>query len=287
MKNILIIFVFFHSNLLFSQLSFKELSGLIKLNDSMYIPYNLYLNKINDTIISGYSVTDKDGAHETKSLIKGTYNSENKILKFNEYDIVYTKSSFDSFDFCFVYFENKIKSFKNLNLLQGDFFGKFQNGNKCLNGTLLLANKVKIEAKVEKVQKKLDKLNYKKFVEKKPVKIDSIKLKNINANENLNIFIKSKFVTISVFDSGKIDNDRVDLFVNNKLLLENYTIKKEKKSIPLSIKNKDTNVKVVALNEGTSAPNTVKIIIEGDGIYAETRTTLKTGESAKLTLTKK
>lgn len=261
MKLILILFVFFQSIYSFSQLNYKELTGVVRINDSLFIPYEVYLKKDNVNEITGYSITDKNGAHETKSAIKGIYDPSEGILKFNEFDILYTKSSFNTFDFCYIHFEAKAKNFEKLKMLTGNFYGKYDNGTKCIDGKLILADKSKIEAKQKKIKRKLNKTKYKKTIEVVQSEIDSIQLKNIVANEALTIFVKSKNFMLSIYDSGKIDDDRINLFIDGKLILEDYSIKKEKKEIPLQLLNAKTSVKVVALNEGTSAPNTVKIEI--------------------------
>lgn len=287
MKLLCVFFVFFQLNYLYSQLNYKELSGVIRINDSLYIPYEVYLKKGSTNKISGYSITDKNGSHETKSNIKGIYNAENNILKFEEYDIVYTKSSFNTFDFCFIHFEEKVINFEKFKALKGDFYGKFTNGATCINGKLLLADKSKLEAKKQKVQKKLKKAALKKNSKIKNSEVDSIKLNNVVANEALNVFMKSTNCKLYIYDSGKIDNDRINLYVDDQLILEDFAIEKGKKEIPLTIKNKKTTIKVLALNEGTSAPNTVKIEIKAMGQFLETRTLLKTQESASLVLIRK
>lgn len=287
MKLLCVFFVFFQFNCLYSQLNYKELSGVIRINDSLYIPYEVYLNKGTTNEISGYSITDKDGSHETKSNIKGVYDVDNKILKFEEYDIVYTKSSFNTFDFCFVHFEEKVANFEKFKALNGDFYGKFTNGATCINGKLILADKNKLEAKKQKMQKRLDKITSRQKLKVKKVEVDSIKLNNVIANEELNVFMKSDDCKLYVYDSGKIDDDRINLYIDGQLVLEDFSIQKEKKEIPLKILNKKTTIKVVALNEGTSVPNTVKIEIKGAGQFLETRTMLKTKETASLVLIRK
>ncbi len=287
MRLFLLVFIFLHSTFLFGQLSFREFSGVITINDSLFISYDLYLSKTTENKISGFSVTDKDGPHETKSSIEGTYSPKEGLLVFNEFDILYTKSPFDSFDFCFIHFNGAIKNFEKSKMVKGDFLGKYANGKKCIDGVLLLADKNKIDTKIKKLDRRFNISKHKQLVEKAQPKIDSMKLEAIVANEDLNIFVKSKVFTIAVFDSGKIDGDRINLFVDDVLVLENYAIKKERKEIPITLVKAKTSVKVIALNEGTSAPNTVKIEIKGKNQFMETKTSLKVGESAKLSLIKR
>ena len=72
-----------------------EFYGALKLNgnDKTIITYRLVFTEQNGKI-SGYSVTDLDGAHETKNVISGTYDKSKKQFSFQEKEILYTKSKF-------------------------------------------------------------------------------------------------------------------------------------------------------------------------------------------------
>ena len=78
--------------------NFQEYLGILKLNDSSLISYQLNLTEI-DGIISGFSVTDLGGNHETKSNITGSYNKDLDLLSFREVGIIYTKSTISDYDF--------------------------------------------------------------------------------------------------------------------------------------------------------------------------------------------
>ncbi len=280
MKLILFILIF-SCNSLIAQFLSKEFSGVVKLNDSSFIPYKIELISTDNLLITGVSITDEGGEHETKSKISGSYNSKTHILKFEEYDIVYSKSPFEELDFCFVHFESEIQNFNKLKVIKGPFLGKYVDGTSCINGDLMLAD----AKKIEKLKEKFDKPKFQKKIKSK--KIDSIQLAPITNGEDLNVFVKSKIFKLSIFDSGKIDNDLINLYIDNKLILENYSIEKEKKIIPLILNKKRMSIKVVAVNEGTSPPNTVKIEIESPTDFISTKTALKVNEEAVLSLINK
>ena len=84
-------FVFILTLLLFSEVIYaqneQEYLGIIKLNDSSFISYRLNLLE-NNNLISGYSITDIGGDHETKSNITGEFNDETNILSFKEVGII-------------------------------------------------------------------------------------------------------------------------------------------------------------------------------------------------------
>jgi len=289
-KNInmrLIVLFIFSCQIFYSQSELKDLRGTLKLNDTAFIPFKLSILKNHLNEIEGYSLTDENGPHETKSYVKGTHDEKSGVLKFYEYGIVYSKSPYDELDFCFVHFEGKMKDFYKSKKIMGNFQGKYDNGSKCIDGEIILLDEGTVNDKIEKFKKKFNKPRFQKNIAKRLPKIDSIQLKPITTDEDLNVFVNSKKLVISIYDSGKVDDDRINLFVDDKLILKDYSIVKERKEIPLEIKRKRISVKVVALNEGTSSPNTVKIEVRSNNDFISTKTTLKTNESASLSLVRK
>ncbi len=282
MKFLQLFLIIFNFYFVYSQSIPKEFSGVVKINDSLFIPYNLSLNRVNETEIIGYSITDKGGAHETKSNVTGYFDEEKGVLKFNEFDIVYTKSPYDQFDFCFVNFEGSMKNFKNAKALKGAFAGRYVSGAKCIDGELLLVD----QQKIEKIKKRFDKPKVRKLLEKSK-KIDTVSLAPITKNETVNVFVKSSVLMVSIYDSGKEDNDKIDLYLDDKLILDDYVITREKKQIPIQITKKFASLKVEALNVGTSPPNTVKIEVYSPNDYIATKTSLNKGETAVLSFVKK
>lgn len=263
--------------------------GVIKLNDTSFISYKLAFEEI-DGRIEGYSITDAGGPHETKSNIKGRYDAEEKRLVLNEYDIVYTKSPIDELDFCLVNFSGKLKALKKGKPFSGDFKGVYTDGTSCLDGQIIMTPLAKVEKRAEKADKLIQKS--KKFSKKikenvsVATALDTLSMSVVKKDENLNVFAKTNEVIISVYDAGKVDNDRINLYVDGKLVLEDYAIAKAKKEIPITLLQQHVVVRVEAINEGTSAPNTVKVEIKDGSRLISTRTSLKTGDQASLTLVK-
>ncbi|MFC4635297.1 hypothetical protein ACFO3O_15410 [Dokdonia ponticola] len=292
MRNLLLVSfltLFFFPTSAFSQQPMYEYIGVIKLSDSAFISYRLAFEEV-DGRIEGYSLTDMGGKHETKSNIKGRYDETEKILSFQEYDIVYTKSPLEELDMymCLVSFEGKLRNLKKNKAFSGDFKGVSAEGNACPEGMIIVSNAQKADKRIEKFDKKVQKS--KKISQEVKDKIsmrraiDTLTMSVVKKDENLNVFTKTKNVIISIYDAGKVDDDRINLYIDGKLILENYAILREKKEIPITISKESTTVKVTALNVGDSAPNTVKVeILDGSNLIT-TRTSLNTNESAVLTL---
>lgn len=88
-------------------------------------------------------------------------------------------------------------------------------------------------------------------------------------------------VTISVRDHASVDGDRIDLFVNGNKVLSNYTLTSSSYGVAVKLNSGENSVEVVALNEGSSSPNTVEVsvsnVVKGNPVQVSTG--LKTGQS--------
>lgn len=270
-----------------------EFFGAIKLNgnDKTLITYRIVFEEKNGKI-TGYSITDLDGSHETKNTIEGTYDKKQKILTFQEKDILYTKSKFAQSSFCFVNFSGKVKLVDNNSKIDGNFKGLYKNKTKCIDGVVNLVGSSKIYNLASKVNKKIQKSN--KIDDQIKIKsnplaiLDSLKINKLSKDQNLNVFWESKRIKIEIFDAGKEDGDIINIYHNGKLILENYKVKNEKKiiSIPLDL-SIENEFKIFAINEGSILPNTAKIILIDEKRTFELLTSFKKNESASITLIKK
>ncbi|PTX45271.1 hypothetical protein C8P64_1265 [Christiangramia gaetbulicola] len=267
-----------------------EYMGTIKLNDTSFISYKVAFELKKDSI-SGYSITDLGGAHETKSNLKGNYNSNTKELNFEEADIIYTKSPITQNDFCFVHFTGRVKDIHDIEEIDGKFQGLYTDGKKCLDGEIRMVSIEKIMKKAEKVDRKIQRTGRIDDETKKNISVkktlDTLSMNIIASNENLNILTSDQKVELTIYDAGKEDDDRIDLFINGEKVLNNYTVTKKHKIIHIDLNQEQTSIEVVALNVGTSAPNTVKIHFKDTRNYVTTLTNLKEGERAGVTIVRR
>lgn len=267
-----------------------EFFGVIKLNDTSFISYKVLFDRVNDSI-QGYSLTDFAGKHETKSNIRGFYDEDEKLLSFNEYDIVYTKSNVVQKDFCFVNFEGKVRNLDKVKAFSGDFKGLYADGASCLDGMIIVNSGEQIKKRVEKIDKVIQRS--KKFSDsvKQNIKVarvlDTLTRNIIAKDENLNIFTRDEKIKLSIYDAGKVDGDIINLYVDDKPVLENYTVLHEKKYLEFNLEKEQTQIRVEAVSEGTSAPNTVRLEVEDSRNFVRTITNLKEGEKAQMTIVKK
>ncbi len=268
----------------------SDFMGVIKLNDTSYISYKIAFEIHNDSV-SGYSITDMGGKHETKSNLLGSYNEDTREFNFYESNIIYTKSPIIEDDFCFVHFKGRVRDIRDVEEIEGEFTGLYTDGQSCLDGAIKMVSIEKIKKKAEKIDKKIQKIKRVDEEIKKKVSvaktIDTLSMNIIAQNENLNILTKDPKVEFIIFDAGKEDDDRIDLVINGKKVLENYTVTKEKKIMTIPLEKQQTKIEVIALNVGSSAPNTVKLEFQDSRNFVTTITNLDEGEQASVTLVRR
>ena len=285
MKHILLVaFFLIGINKLISQ-NEKEYYGFIKLNDSSVITYSVNFIEKNGKI-SGYSLTDLGGLHESKSNIKGKYNENEKTLTFNEYDIVYTKSPITQDDFCFVNFKGKNINLKKNQKFKGEFKGLFSDKTQCINGEIYLSPVEKIEKQMKKANKVIQRTNRiaDSLKEKaNPLKImDTLKMNVLRKSETLSVFSKFKTIRLEIYDGGQEDGDKIDVLNNGELILKDYEIISKRKPISILLAKAKTSIVLKAKNVGSMSTNTavLEFFIGDQKIRALTN--LKAGEATQI-----
>lgn len=284
-------FLLLFSNFISGQSNY-EFFGIVKLNGDAknMISYRINFQEKNGKI-NGYSITDLDGEHETKNVITGTYDSKTKTLNFKENEILYTKSSFSQSSFCFINYTGKIKLVNKNSKLEGDFKGMFKNKKNCINGTLTLIGSEKIYDKLNLITKKIEKskkIDEKTKKEVNPIQfMDDLKVNKLTKNQNMSVVWEDKNIKIEIFDAGKEDGDKINLYNGTKLILSNYEITNKKKIIAIELDKDNLEFTIEAVSEGTIAPNTAKVILLDKNRSFELMTNLSKGEKAKITFIKK
>jgi len=259
--------------------------GFIKLNDSSVIPYEIEF-KIEAGVLKGFSLTDFGGPHETRSKLKGSYDPYKKEIRFNEYDIVYTKSNITQEDFCFIYFdpvrfnENRTSHFK------GEFHGFFNDGEACINGEIYLNSSEKVQRRVEKVKRLIKKS--KKVDDSIKAKAENLRILNkeksnvLLNNQITTLYAKEDHVILKLFDGGKEDGDIISIDVNNKRQLSNFKVAKIAKFLRIPIHGKKVDIKITSISTGKIDTNTAVIDVNNGENDFRAITNLQQGQSTIL-----
>ena len=241
-----LIFIF----LLLTEICIGEIDSLnyigILTTNNQIINFNIVFVEENG-IISGYSITNKGLKDETKSIISGVYYRKNKTYQIQETKILYTKSEEDLNSFCYINMNLKTKGRFGKKRLEGEFEGNFLDSTQCASGKIAMVEKKKIEKKVKKINKIIGK-NNKEF-----------ETQIITDTTNTTINWKNNIIELLIWDFGYEDGDRIEIKINNEIILNNYETKKKKKKIRYYLKDGENIIKIKALNLGNNPPNTSKI----------------------------
>jgi hypothetical protein len=277
------------NNISFSQENY-DFIGVIQLPDNSIISYRVFFTETKGDI-NGFSVTDLQGNHETKSIISGKFDKENYKLTFEESEIIYTKSDELTSDFCFIHFNGKLKLNNSKALIEGSFEGLYNDGVKCTNGSIKLVGEDALYKKANKLSKKINKTNRIPDSIKSsfsPVKmINNLKMNTLKSNNNINVYTTSENYSIKLWDAGKEDGDKIFLYLNGKILMSKYEVVKQVKEIDIKLVKGVNVLKIVAYNNGLIAPNTAKIVITDGVLKHDLSTNLSKGEFAKITIIRK
>jgi hypothetical protein len=234
--------------------------GNMKISKKTSYKYNLRFVISSDNKVIGYSLSDPGGVSETKTKIFGTFDSTKMVLTFEEKDVLRSKVDTKKSDLCFVKAKLKLKKTKILEQLSGSFSAYEMGGKEaCASGQIKLINTN--TAKV--ILKKMNSIDEEKEPEDVDVSQYKEKVTKISDNKGAEFLVTGKKVKISLWDNGQVDGDKINILLNDKIILENYIVTTKVKVIEITLLDIEKNaIKVVAINEGTLPPNTAAIKIE-------------------------
>jgi len=279
---ICVIYIFFISPLYGQGNKNFEFIGALQMQEGVVISYKINFKELQGGEIEGTSFTDIYGDNATRSKIVGKYSAKGNSISFHETENISTKSISDVNEFCFVIVENaKIKTLKGKKIIQGTFTGKFNNKQNCSEGNIYLVSSDQIEMGYDKlVNSQMVKSNdsLKLVAEKYNALIKTSKETKLHANENLKLMWSSEEIIFDVWDGLNIDNDKISIIINEKIILENFVIGREKKRLVFPFHEDSCIIKIIAVNEGEIAPNTVNIILIDKETTTPVLTSLEKGE---------
>ena len=250
----LVIFLFLTiNNNTFSQNRYDYLGTIILENNT---PISFSLNLIEkDGIVNGYSLTNLGLKDETKSEVSGLYFKSNKSFQLQETQIISTKSEAAINTFCYIKMTLFLKGMLNNKRLEGTFTGNFLDSIECAKGKVILIQKEKLEKKINKVKKKINKEIKKEDIDTNHI----LETKILRDNNDLTINWKNKRLTLYIWDANQEDGDEIQLQINNDIILKQYETKNKKKKIKYKLRKGENIIKLTAISEGKSPPNTGRI----------------------------
>jgi len=277
-KSLLILFLLFLNSSSYAQDNDYNFIGFINIDNHTFLPYQVVLN---DSLgaIQGYSIADSFGPDETKSYISGSIIQG--VINFKERDVIYTKSDVIVDDFCFLEVEAKIIKKKNQNKLSGNFKAYYSDSSLCISGTLELVDSLSLFKKNERLIRRVQ-----KKVEKKIKELNDKELLILDGESSMELISRSDDIIISIWDNGRVDNDKVSVFHNGNCLLKNYAITKGVKTLSIQLVKGENLIEVQAMNKGLYPPNSARIKLEDDKKVYQVNTVLNVGQSARIIIYK-
>lgn len=268
--------------------SYDFVGGLL-LNGSNeeFVSYKINFTEENG-LIKGFSITDLGGDHETKNSLIGKYDKAKKTLTFREDAIIYTKSTLKKTAFCYVNYSGKMSLNASNPKINDIFKGLYKNDTKCIDGKIQMIGSKKIMQLATKINNKIQKskkIDAKTKEKVNPLRtLDSLSLNILKESKNLQMFTKDKQISFDISDQGAEDGDMITIYVDGKIILENYTVVKKNKIIDIPIVNKTTVIEVEAINEGDYAPNTSNVVVKDSNNTLKTITKLSKGKKTMITI---
>ena len=280
MRYLLLIVIFFVSTIIYSQNTFSYLGTLILTNNT-HISFSLELQEDNG-IVNGYSITNINTPEETKSEISGLYFKKDKSFQLQETQILQTKSESALNTFCYINMSLKLKGKFGSKRLQGTFTGNFLDSIGCANGKIILMEKTKLDDKIEKIKKKLEKKYNEEHQDTLLVKRTQI----LKDGDNFTIKWESNKLGLFIWDANIEDGDKIQLTINGNIVLDNFETTNKRKKIKYKLADGENIIKIKATNLGVSPPNTSRIELVDNKTKYPIITQLELGKTAVIKIIK-
>ena len=278
MRFIIIYLILFSSHPVFSQTPLNYLGTLV-LNNNTAISFKLVLTE-EKGIVNGFSITNIGTKDETKSEIKGLYFKSDRSFQLKEMQILSTNSDAPLNTFCYINMQLSFRGKLSKKHLEGDFTGNFLDGSECASGKIIMIEEDRINKKIQKIKQKIEKKYYKNDTNL----IQQTKI--LKDGDNLSVKWESNKITLFIWDANKEDGDKIQLKINNEIILDEFETKNKRKKIKSKLKKGENIIEIRATNIGRSPPNTSRIELVDNKIKYPIMMQLKTNKSAVIRIIK-
>lgn len=246
-----------------------ELTGAIIIGKTEMMSYRIVYSINSKNEISGYSIADLGGDLETKSRISGMYNPAKKALRFEETAILSTKAKLSASDFCLMSVNGKFERKAGKNVFTGNFVSKSGNDKLvCESGTIILTTTKEIYKAAAKASQAIDKLPATDSLTREiKARLNPLKgvekVKTLTSGNSEEYTLSDDVVQFDIFDDKLEDGDVISILKNNTTILNQLKTTNKVQSFRFVVRadEKAATFTIVANNEGTSPPNTVKIVM--------------------------
>ncbi|MES2704248.1 MAG: hypothetical protein V4649_16525 [Bacteroidota bacterium] len=279
--------------------------GTAALKDGPTFAYKLQVTD-SEGVLKGYSVTDLMGPGETKTEVRGTFNTAKKQFDFRETKVLWAKAEMRGETLCFFHGSLKVSENHGTTMLTGPFRGLDADGKTlCGSGNITLVATEDIIKKLAELKRKDSVAKVKRIAKKVPAKAipaaitpagDTVanvvepkpvvtvqkptagpEMSAPPPGGTIRVQCPSQYVTLELWDSHTVDGDKIMLMQNNTPLLTDLTITAAHKTVSVDMGSAELTTLVIrALNEGSEPQNTTRIKLQcgGEEHYVDATTTI-------------
>jgi hypothetical protein len=242
--------------------------------------------KDSSGFISGYAYTFQNEKKDVKASIRGFIDREDQTITFRETELIYNHG-FESYaTICLIQSTLHFVEEDRNRVFTGAITSADITNVSCSNGTITITGLETVKDIFENRKPIGDTvIAAKKVIVAKPLKAMKIiydtsltqspKSKTLITTEKITEGVDKMYtwhsdsLVMDIWDGGKIDGDKIDIYINNDLVLKGYIIKKEKKRISVPLTKKVNELTILAVNEGNESPNTADItLFDGNKLYS-------------------
>ena len=255
--------------------------GTLILSNNTPISFKLELTE-KKGVVNGFSITNIGTKDETKSEITGLYFKSDNSFQLQETQILSTKSEAPLNTFCYINMNLSFKGKFGTKRLEGTFIGKFSNDTECARGKVILMEEEKLKKKIEKIEKKIEKNSLETVPDANLVQQTKI----LKDGDDFTINWENDKLKLFIWDANKEDGDKIELKINNKIILADFETKSKRKEIQFKLQKGENIIEIKATNLGTSPPNTSLIELVDSKTKYPIITQLELGKTAIIKIIK-
>ena len=255
--------------------------GTLILSNNTPISFKLELTE-KKGVVNGFSITNIGTKDETKSEITGLYFKSDNSFQLQETQILSTKSEAPLNTFCYINMNLSFKGKFGTKRLEGTFIGKFSNDTECARGKVILMEEEKLKKKIDKIEKKIEKNSLETVPDANLVQETKI----LKDGDDFTINWENDKLKLFIWDASKEDGDKIELKINNKIILADFETKSKRKEIQFKLQKGENIIEIKATNLGTSPPNTSRIELVDSKTKYPIITQLELGKTAIIKIIK-
>lgn len=232
--------------------------------------------------IAGYSYTWQDEKKQVKAAIVGTLDKQEKILSFQETNIVGNTGFESNATICLIKATLRYKhdATSGGKVFSGAITSSDIGNVACATGSISIPYSEEVAAifkanalvqspiikeeitTARKPQKPVKIIYDTSTVQYSTPKNTATTIEKITAGTDKQYEWSTSTIELDIWDGGKEDGDIISVEANGKMIWNNYQLVNAKKKISLALSvDEITTLKIIAHNEGNTPPNTANLLL--------------------------